>query len=84
MEKKQIGTVMHYYGKIGVAVVKLDSEIKVGDNICIEGHGKSFAQKVSSMQSEHKPINEAKAGEMVGLKVDQPVKEGDVIFRVEE
>lgn len=69
----------HYYDKIGVAVVKLSQTMKKGDKIKISGHDKEFAQVVDSMQVEHQQIVEAKKGDEVGLKVDQPVKESDVV-----
>ena len=73
---KQVGTVIHYYGKIGVAILKLSAPLKVGDRIKFEGHGADFEQEVSSMQVEHKSIEEAKAGDEVGMKTEQAVKEG--------
>jgi len=84
MAEKQIGKVTHYFGKISVAVVELSDELRVGEMIKIVGHGKEFTQTVSSMQIEHKNIDVAKAGQTIGLKVDQPVKEGDIVYKVTE
>jgi len=36
------------------------------------------------MQVEHENIDKAKAGDAVGLKVDQAVREGDKVYRVQE
>ena len=83
-EKQQIGTIEHFFPKISVAVVALKEPLKVGDNICIEGQGQSFTQKVDSMQIEHEKLEEAKAGQMVGMKVAHPVKKGDLVFKVTE
>lgn len=81
--EEEIGVVTHYYGKIGVAVVKLTGKLlKVGQTIHIQGHSTDFVQEVSSMQIEHKNITEAKKGEEFGLKVDQKVKGGDKVFLV--
>ena len=49
-----IGHVTHYYKKINVAVLIIEDELKVGDTIHILGHTTDFAQKVISMQIEHK------------------------------
>ncbi len=68
----------HYYDKIGVAVVKLDKPLHQGDRIKIKGHQQEFSQIVESMQSQHQKITKADQGEEIGLKVDQPVKKGDV------
>lgn len=79
----QVGKITHYYDKIGVAVVSISQNIKVGEMIKISGHDKEFTQAVSSMQIEHEEINEAKKGQIIGMKVDQPVKENDLVYKVE-
>lgn len=80
-EQKPIGKVTHYFDRIGVAVVKFDEPVKTGDKIRVEGRGRSFEQTIESMQIEKEKIQEAKAGQEVGLKVSQPVKEGYKVFR---
>lgn len=81
-EKKLIGEVTHYYGKIGVVTVKLLDTLKVGDVIKIIGGGNEFSQTVESMQIEHQNIQEAKAGDSIGLKVNQKVKEGYKVYKI--
>ena len=78
----KIGRIIHYYDKIGVAVLELTETLVVGDTIRISGHGSEFTQKVDSMQVEHENIQEAKKGQAIGLKVEQEVKEGDEVFKV--
>ena len=82
MTDTKVGVIVHYYDKIGVAVVKVSAPIKVGDHIKISGHDKEFEQEVASMQVEHQNINQAKKGDDVGMKVDQPVKDGDEVYKV--
>ncbi len=77
---KKVGTVTHYYGKIGVAILQLEAPLKVGDTIKFQGHGADFEQAVGQMQVEHADVPEASAGSQVGMKVDQPVKEGAEAF----
>jgi translation elongation factor EF-1alpha len=82
-EEKPIGEVTHYYNKIGVAVVKLTAgSLKVGQTIHIQGHSTDFVQEVSSMEIQHKNIQEAKVGDEFGLKVDQPARGGDKVYLV--
>jgi len=81
--EKSIGQITHYFGHIGVAVIKLSSELKVGDNIHVVGHGADFTQTVDSMQVEHAQIEVAKAGDDVGMKVNEKVKPGAEVFLVE-
>lgn len=84
MEEKEIGAVTHFFGKIGVAVIKLTDKLSVGDKIHIKGAHSDFEQVVDSMQVEHAPIQAAKKGDAVGMKVTEPVHEKDVVFKVEE
>jgi len=77
-----IGVVTHFFDKISVAIIKLNKNLKLGSRIRIEGHGNSFEQTVTSMQEEYKPLQEAKAGEEVGIKVTQSAKEGDAVYLV--
>jgi putative protease len=81
-EGKLIGRVTHYFGKIGVAVVELQDTLKVGDTIGIVGGETDFTQTVESMEVEHQKIQEAKAGESVGIKVAQKVREGYKVYRL--
>lgn len=84
MEEKRIevGKVMHYYPKIGVAVVSLNNELKIGDEILIRGKSTELRQKVESMQIEHKNVEIAKAGQSIGLKVNERVREGDIVYKI--
>lgn len=80
---KKIGNVTHYYGNIGVAIVALTGKLSKGDRVKFE-HGKTeFEQTVESMQIEHKEIDSAKKGDVVGMKVDEKVSEGADVYLVE-
>lgn len=82
-EEKEIGEVTHYYNKIGVAVIRITTgELKAGDTIHIQGHTTDFVQDVASMQIEHKDVSQAKSGDEFGVKVDQPVRDGDKVHLV--
>lgn len=82
MADVQIGTITHYFDKIGVAVVEVKKPIHVGEKVKISGHDKEFEQEIASMQMEHEQVKKAKKGDSVGLKVSQPVKSGDVLYRL--
>ncbi|MFC1662611.1 hypothetical protein ACFL04_00395 [Patescibacteria group bacterium] len=83
-QDKPIAKVTHYFNKINVAVVQVtEDEIKVGDTLVFRGHGNEFTQQINSLQVEHQNVDTIKAGESAGLKVDEPVKEGDLIYRAE-
>ena len=72
---KQIGKVTHYFDKIGVAIVELSAGLKVGDTVTFASK-EEFDQEISSMQIDHKEVESAKKGEVIGVKVDKPVHEG--------
>lgn len=78
----KVGKISHYFNKIGVAVVEVLKSIKAGDQIKISGHDKEFNQVISSMQVDNKPLEKAKKGDSIGLKVDQEVKDGDLVYKV--
>lgn len=59
MANLKVGTISHFYPKIGVAVLNLVSTLHVGDKITFAG-STVFSQDVTSMQIEHEPITEAK------------------------
>ena len=78
---KAAGVVTHFYPNINVCVVEIKQPLAVGDSIMISGHGRSFNQKVTSMQIEHEQIKTAKKGQVIGMKVLQAVKEKDVVYK---
>ncbi len=82
MERQAIGQVTHYYGKIGVAILKLDAPLSVGDMLAIVGSTTDLEQQVKSMQVEHQNIEQATAGDLVGLKVKDKVREGDTVYKL--
>ena len=82
MEEKEIGIVTHYFGKISVGIVQLKNELKVGDTIRIRGVHDDFTQVVDSMQIEHKQVEKAGKGEMVGIKLVNKVHPNDRVFVV--
>ncbi len=83
MEEIKIGQVTHYFSRAGVAAIKiLEGTLAMGDTIHILGKTTDFQQKVESMQIEHQPIQIARAGDDVGIKVNSPVKEHDIVYKV--
>jgi len=81
---QEVGTVTHYYPKIGVVVVEVTAPLKVGDRIRIRGATTDFEQTIESMEIEHKKIQEAKSGDSVGLRVEERVREKDIVYKVVE
>ncbi|MEK9194442.1 MAG: translation elongation factor-like protein [Patescibacteria group bacterium] len=82
-EAKPIGEVTHYYGGLGVAIVKFKKAIKVGEKLRFKGATTDFEEALKSMQYDHKDIEEAKKGQEVGIKVKEKVREGDEVYLAE-
>ena len=77
----EIGRVTHFFSKISVAVVELKAPLAVGDTVHIKGPTTDFEQVVESMQIEHKNVQRAEAGQSIGLKVAQRVREKDIVYK---
>ena len=77
----EVGRITHFFSKISVAVVELTAPLSVGDCILVKGPSTDFEQVVDSMQIEYKNIQRADAGQSVGLKTAQRVRERDVVYK---
>ncbi len=81
--EKLIGRITHYFSHLGVGIIELSGgELKVGDTIHIKGKHTDFTQTLDSMQIEHQNVTQAKKGKVVGIKVQEKVRENDQVFRV--
>ena len=80
----EIGQITHYFNKINVAVLSIKTELKLGDTIHILGHTTDFAQKVTSLQIEHKNVDSVKPGDDFAMKVIEPVREHDMVYKVND
>ncbi len=77
----EVGRITHFFSKISVVVVEVTAPLAVGDHILIKGPSTDFEQVVESMQIEHKNIQRAEAGQSIGLKVIQPAREKDAVYK---
>jgi len=84
MSERLIGTVTHYFGGPGVAVIRVtEGELHQGDTIHIVGHTSDFVEEVTSMEVEHQKVQTARAGDEIAVKVVGRVRQHDQVFRVE-
>jgi len=81
-ELQEVGKIAHFFSKINVAVVDLKATLSVGDRIRIQGPTTDFEQTVDSMQIEHVDVKSANAGQSIGLKVKERVREKDTVYKV--
>ena len=80
-ELQEVGKVTHFFAKISVAVIELKASISVGDRILIKGPTTNLEQTVESMEIEHEKVTQAEAGQSIGLKVDDRVRENDTVYK---
>ncbi len=82
MAEEKVGVVSDYFARVGVAGIQLSDTLRVGDTIHIKGHTTDIEQVVESMQIEHEQVEEAKAGDLIGIKVGDRCRDGDQVFKV--
>ena len=82
-ERKKVGEVFHFYGKIGVAAIRLtDDGIAIGDTVQIQGPSTNLEQTVETLQIEHADVSRADPGQEVGMKVRDRVREKDFVYKL--
>jgi putative protease len=83
MEEEKVGTVQKFFAKPSVAAVEVTGGVlRIGDRLHFKGHTTDFEETVTSMQIELEPVEEAKPGDLIGIKVKERVRENDHVFKV--
>jgi len=78
----EIGRVAGFFAHPSVAMLELTAPLKVGDTIYVKGHTTDFQQTVESMQVDRQPVQDAQAGQSVGVKVPERCRKHDVVYRL--
>lgn len=85
MDQDQVGVVVNFYSKHSVAAIKVTSgSIKIGDLLKYKGHTTDFTEEVASIEMNNQPVEEAKANDLIGIKVNERVRENDKVYKVVE
>ena len=82
MTEVEIGAVSDFFAHPVVAGIDLTSGLKVGDRIHIIGHTTDMELTVDSMQIDNASVSEARMGDSIGIKVNDRVRRGDKVYRV--
>ena len=82
MPEEVIGEVSDFFARPVVAGIGLTAILKVGDKIHIKGHTTDVELVVDSMQINNVDVEQAKAGDAVGVKVSERVRGGDTVYKV--
>ena len=85
MDGDQVGVVVNFYAKPSVAAIKVTSgSIKKGDLLKYKGHTTDFTEEVVGIEINNQPVEEAKANDLIGIKVKERVRENDKVYKVVE
>jgi len=82
MDEQIIGTVSHFFARPVVAAIELTAPLNVGDKIHIKGHTTDLEATVESMQINNVNVQQAKAGDSIGVQVSDRVRTGDTVYKV--
>jgi len=82
MDEQIIGKVSHFFARPVVAAIELTAALKLGDKIHIKGHTTDLKAIVESMQINNADVQQAKAGDSIGVKVSERVRSGDTVYKV--
>ena len=83
MPEEEIGVVVKFFSKPSVAAIEItEGNIKKGDTLRYKGHTTDFTEVVQSMEVDNSSVEEVKAGDLVGVKVKERVREKDTVYKV--
>jgi peptide subunit release factor RF-3 len=83
MAEEKVGEVVKYFAKPCVAAIKItDGEVKIGDTLKIIGHTTDITNILESMEIDNQKVEKAVAGDFIGIKISDRVRQGDEVFKV--
>ncbi|MFP4116219.1 MAG: translation elongation factor-like protein [Candidatus Aenigmatarchaeota archaeon] len=84
MTEERVGEVDHFFTDLSVGIVDLSDKVEIGDKLHFKGATTDFTQTVDSMEIDREKVEEAGSGDVIGLKVEERVREDDEVFKVED
>ena len=82
MPEVEIGKVSDFFSRPVVAGIELTATLKQGNKIHIKGHTTDIELTIDSMQIDNVNVDQAKAGDAIGIKVSERVRRGDIVYKV--
>ena len=81
--KKDIGQVVNYYNKVKVAELRIWDDLKIGDEIMIQGETTgSITHTIDSMQIEGEDVKEVSKNSNVGVLLPHKVRKNDFVYKL--
>ncbi len=85
MAEEQVAVIVKFFAKPSVAALEVtNGTITKGDLLKYKGHTTDFTEEITSMEIDNQSVDEVKAGDLVGVKVKERVREGDKVYKVSE
>lgn len=82
MAEELVGEISHWFDNISVAGIRLSGDLAVGDCVHIIGHTTDLKQEITSMQLDNQEVDQANAGDEIGVRLNGRARPGDDVFRV--
>jgi hypothetical protein len=82
MAEVVIGTVSDFFARPVVAGIQLSAPLKVGEMIHIKGHTTDITMAVESMQIDNVNVNEAQSSDVIGIRITDRARKGDVVYKI--
>ena len=82
MPELDVGKVSTFFARPVVAGIDLTAPVKISDKLHIKGHTTDVEVSVESMQIHNVNVQEAKAGDSIGIKVPDRVRPGDHVYKI--
>ncbi|MCD4717241.1 MAG: hypothetical protein K8R45_10935 [Desulfobacterales bacterium] len=85
MPEEQVAVIVKFFAKPSVAALEVtNGSIVKGDLLRYKGHTTDFTEEITSMEVDNQSVDEAKVGDMIGVKVKERVRENDKVYKVVE
>ena len=85
MPEEQVAVIVKFFTKPSVAALEVtNGSIVKGDLLRYKGHTTDFTEEITSMEVDNQSVDEAKVGDLVGVKVKERVRENDKVYKVVE
>ncbi|MBW1722039.1 MAG: translation elongation factor-like protein [Deltaproteobacteria bacterium] len=83
MPEEEVGRVVKFFARPSVAAIEVKSgSIRPGDTLRYRGHTTDFTDEVARIEIDNQPVEEAREGDLVGIKVKERVRENDKVYKV--
>lgn len=78
--REVVGVVENYYTKLGVALLKLDKEVRVGEKVIIEGKTTKVEQEIQEMRDDDGLVIDHASNGLVTVPIKDKVRKNDLVL----